>query len=157
MTPFRFRASAALDLRRKEEDSARLRLAQAQSALQQTEARVVAAQAAVRTAAEQLQAEHQHGTEAWRLGWHQSWIHRLRLEASTCRRTVAVSVTTVEHAAASVQTAHQRRRALERLRDRSWRRHQLESGRQETRDMNLLANLRYLAQTAGGGGTHGDD
>ncbi|MEZ5284218.1 MAG: hypothetical protein R2712_05285 [Vicinamibacterales bacterium] len=51
-------------------------------------------------------------------------------------------------ATAEVQLAYQRRRALERLRDRAWRRYQLEAGRQELREMNELATLRFLTQPA---------
>lgn len=157
MRPFRFRAAAALDLRRKEEDAARLQLARAQSDLQRAAERALVADGAVAEATARLAAAHAGGTEAWRLGWHESWLRRQRLDAVACRRTVAVSATIADHAAASVSLAHQKRRVLERLRERAWHRHQQAAERQATNEMNLLANLRYLAQAVGSGGPDSDD
>ena len=157
MRPFRFRAAAALDLRRKEEESARLRLAQAQKAFEQTQLRLNHAMAAANAASDQFMSDQHAGIEAWRLSWHQSWIRKQRQDADTSRKTAAVSASVVERAAASVTAAHQQRRALERLRERALKRHQLEASRQEGRDMNLLANLRYLAKPAGSGGSESDD
>jgi flagellar export protein FliJ len=157
MRPFRFRAAAALDLRRKEEESARLRLARAQSDLHHAQQRVVAADHAASQAAAHLSSAQSAGTEAWRISWHQSWIRRQRLEADACRRTVAVSATLADRAAASVSIAHQKRRVLERLRERAMERHRQTADRHATNEMNQLANLRYLAQAADGGGTDSDD
>jgi hypothetical protein len=50
--------------------------------------------------------------------------------------------------AASVQEAHQRRRTLERLRERGLRRYDTDVQRSELKEMNLLAGLRYVARTA---------
>ncbi|MGE0863993.1 MAG: hypothetical protein AB7P34_08830 [Vicinamibacterales bacterium] len=157
MRAFRFRAAAALDLRRREEESARLRLARAQTNLQQAQQRVADADDAAGVAVAGLAAAQTAGTEAWRIGWHQSWIRRQRLDAEACRRTVAVSATVAERAAASVSIAHQKRRVLERLRERALERHRQMADRHATNEMNQLANLRYLAQAAGGGGTDSDD
>jgi flagellar biosynthesis chaperone FliJ len=157
MRPFRFRAAAALDLRRKEEEAARLRLARAQSDLQNAVARAAAAVGTATDALAGLAAAHASGTEAWRLVWHECWLRRQRLEADACRRTVAVSATIADHAAASVSIAHQKRRVLERLRERAWHRHQQAADRQATNEMNLLANLRYLAQAGSSGGSDSDD
>jgi flagellar export protein FliJ len=157
MRPFRFRAAAALELRRKEEEAARLRLARAQTDLQHARQRVADAEDATRRAGEELTTTQSGGTEAWRISWHQSWIRRQRLEAEACRRTVAVSATLVERATASVSIAHQKRRVLERLRERAVERHRQVADRHATNEMNQLANLRFLAQAAGAGGTDSDD
>lgn len=157
MRPFRFRAAAALDLRRKEEDSARLQLAQAQMLLQQANQRVVDADHEMAEAVAQLITTQSGGTEAWRISWHQSWIRRRRLEAEACRRAVTVSATLADRAAAAVSIAHQKRRVLERLRERALERHRQTADRHATNEMNLLANLRYLAQASSSGGTDSDD
>jgi flagellar export protein FliJ len=157
MRAFRFRAAAALDLRRKEEESARLRFAKAQADLHHAQQRVADADHAAMEAAAHLATAHAAGTEAWRLSWHQSWIRKQRLEADACRRTVAVSATIAERAAASVSIAHQKRRVLERLRERALERHRQAADRHATNEMNELANLRFLAQAAGAGGTDSDD
>lgn len=157
MRPFRFRAAAALELRRKEEESARLQLAQAQQLLQQAQQRVADADHATSAASDHLTTAQSGGTEAWRISWHQSWIRSRRLEAEACRRTVTVSATLADRAAASVSIAHQKRRVLERLRERALERHRQTADRHATNEMNLLANLRYLAQASGSGGTDSDD
>jgi hypothetical protein len=157
LRPFRFRAAVVLDLRRKQEEAARLHLARAQAARQQAVAREAAADRATHEAVGGLVAAQATGSEAWRLGWHQSWIRRQRLEADGCRRTSAVSAETVRHATASVGAARQQCRSLERAHDRAWRRHQVDVSRHEGREMNLAANLRYLARAADPGGNDGDD
>jgi len=157
MRAFRFRAAAALDLRRKEEESARLRLAKAQTDLHHAQQRVTDADHAALEAAAHLSTAQSAGTEAWRISWHQSWIRKQRLEADACRRTVAVSATIADRAAASVSIAHQKRRVLERLRERAMERHRQAADRHATNEMNELANLRFLAQAAGAGGTDSDD
>jgi flagellar export protein FliJ len=152
MRPFRFRAAAALDLQIKEEDRARQRLAEAQSAYEATQQRASDAQRAARDAAEQSIVTASQGAEGWRLSWHQSWIHRLRLEADACQRATAVSAATVATATASVHIAHRKRRTLERLRDRAMQRYRIESERQHSRDMNELASLRFTSLAAERGG-----
>jgi len=156
MRPFRFRAAAGLVMRRKQEDVARQELARAETARQRAEDRARAAEQAAARAADAAVDARRAGTEGWRLEWHQSWISRKRLEADAGRQAAAVSAEATDRATAAVQLAHQRRRALERLRDRAWRRHQLEAGRQELRDMNELATLRHVSQR-GEPGTDNDE
>jgi flagellar export protein FliJ len=157
MRPFRFRAQAALLLRRKEEDVARQDLARAERAREAAQARAEAAAATVRQAAEAAHDARQRGVEAWRVDWHRSWITRKQLEADAGRRAAAVSAEAAGHAAAEVTVAYQRRRALERLRERAWRRYQLEVTREEGRAMNELAGLRFLALADSRGETDDED
>lgn len=157
MRPFRFRAAAALDLRRQEEESARLQLAQAHTLLQQANQRVVDADHGTAEAVAELSTTQAGGTEAWRISWHQSWIRRRRLEAEACRRAVTVSAALAGRAAASVSIAHQNRRVLERLRERALARHRHTADRHAADEMNQLANLRYVAQASGSGGIDSDD
>lgn len=146
MRPFRFRAAAALLMRRTQEDAARQRLAAAETARRRAELQArAAAETADRAAAASVDA-CRDGADGGHLRWHQSWIARKRLEADAGRQAAAASAEAAGRATAEVQIAYQRRRALERLRDRAWHRHQREAGRLELREMNELATLRHHAR-----------
>jgi flagellar export protein FliJ len=145
---FRFRAAAALDLQRKREDEARLALARAEAAVEAAALRVAEADQAIGREGDDFIAVQRGGAPAWLLTWHRSWIDRQHQERDARRQEVAAAREAADRAAAAVREAHRRRRTLERLRDRAWRRHQLESDRHDTRQINELAGLRFVAQRA---------
>lgn len=155
--PFRFRAAAALDLRLSEEERALQHLARTRLDLDQAERRAAHAVEAAAEAAADLARDQADGSERWRLDWHQSWIARQRREAAAAEQAAAVSAASVAHATDSANAARQRRRALERLRDRALRRHRVDAARHDSREMNLLANLRFLAGGAANEGMPHDD
>ena len=157
MRAFRFRAQAALDLRLKQEDQALRALASAQNAAERAHARTDAALSGASTAGQQFQAAQHEGTNGWTLGWHRSWIAKQRLEVDARQREAAISAVAVDRAAASVRDTHRTRRTLERLRDRSRRTYDRDTGRQDTREMNMLAGLRFVAQAGDEGGSKSDD
>jgi flagellar export protein FliJ len=157
MRPFRFRAQAALDLRITQEEAALRVLARAQNDAERARARVDEASHAVVAADRQFQFSQHEGISGSLLGWHRSWIAKQRQEVEARKREAATSAAAVDRAAASVRDTHRRRRTLERLRDRSRRAHDLEAGRQDTREMNMLAGLRYLAKDDRDGGSTSDD
>jgi flagellar export protein FliJ len=148
MKPFRFRAAAALDLRRRQEDAARLAHAAAETVAAAAAARLVAARGALDHAEQTSAATARGGVEAWLMTWHRCWIDRLRIEAGARQAEAAVSAAAAERAAASVRKAHQRRRTLERLHDRNAERYAAEVQRVELKEMNLLAGLRFVARKA---------
>jgi len=153
MRPFRFRALAALELRRKQEEEARVALARAERALQEEAAQLQASLAAADQALAQLTAAQSQGTTSWLIEWHRSWITRCRIDADGHRARVAEATASVERQLSVVRDALRKRRTLERLRDRAWRKYQVEAGREELRDMNALAGMRHLANA----GEHGDE
>jgi flagellar export protein FliJ len=157
MRPFRFRAQAALDLRITQEEAALRVLARAQNDADRARARVDEARESVAAADRQFQFSQHEGLSGSLLGWHRSWIAKQRLEVDARKREAAISAVAVDRAAASVRDTHRRRRTLERLRDRSRRAYDLEAGRQDTREMNMLAGLRYLAKDDRDGGSKSDD
>jgi flagellar export protein FliJ len=148
MKPFRFRAATILDLRRREEDEARAVFARA-SAAEHTAAEHLEG---ISARAEQGRANtrelYQGTAPAWLVGWHQSWMFKQRLELDARRRELTAASAVVAQANTALRTAFRRRRVLERLRERALHRYTVESERQETREMNLLAGLRHLAQAA---------
>lgn len=152
---FRFRAAAALDVRRKEEDAARLEAARAEEALDRAREEADAARDAVAADQAQLLDVQQAGAEQWRVQWHRAWIDREQSEARGKAQKEAERAADALRATQSAQEAFKRRRVLERLRDCSWKKHQRLQHEQHVRDMNDLATLRFVAQLAEGG-THAD-
>jgi flagellar export protein FliJ len=143
MRPFRFRAQAALVLRRREHDRALVALAQAQTALGVAQNHVeVAARAIVDSDAE-LDTAMRAGHGEAQLRWYRSWRVKLRHDRDTCTQAVLAREADVTHATSDVDSTRQRVRSLERLHDNAlatWRR---EAALEEQRTMDGLATLRY--------------
>lgn len=156
MHPFRFRAAAVLDLRLAEEDRAKRELAKVRDAHEATLLRADRARQATDDASDEFTAAQRLGTNAAGLSWHQSWIARLRLEADAARSAAATSAANLERATASVTVARQRRRTMERLRDRARQRYDENARRHDTREMNELASVQFAARLSSGGGSRGD-
>jgi hypothetical protein len=156
MRPFRFRPQAALDLRIKQEEQALSALALAQKSSDAAALRVRAAIDGAVSAAGALVAAQGAGASGSLMGWHRSWIVRQRLEVDARRGEAAISAASLDGATASVRAAHQRRRTLERLRARAGRKYDHDVLHEATKDMTLLAGLRYLTRTADDGGTENE-
>ena len=152
---FRFRAAAAPDVRRNEEADARVAAVKAEEALDLARARAQSARDAVAADGAQLLDVQQAGAEQWRVQWHRAWLDRERVEAQARARDEEERAAEALSATRSAQEAFKRRRVLERLRDRAFKKHQRLQHEQHVRDMNDLATLRFVAQIAEGG-THAD-
>jgi flagellar FliJ protein len=148
MRPFTFRPAAVLELRRRQEETARDVLARAHAERTRAEAGLAAALEAVTRARQAFRADLQTANAVARAGWHRSWIERLLRDVDVRRRVAAMAADVVARASAAVRDAMQQRRVLERLRDRTWRRYQVESPRAELQEMDRLAGLRYAAAAA---------
>lgn len=147
---FRFRAAAALDIRRTQEDAARLASAKADTELERARQRTAEARAEARQDGERLVEVQLAGTESWRVQWHRTWIDRQRREVTVRAREADVRATEAAQAQQAAQEAVKRRRVLERLRDRALRKHRRAADQQHVREMNELATLRFVAQIAEG-------
>lgn len=152
---FKFRAAVALDVRRKEEDAARLEAAKAEEALDRARGQAQAARDAVDAGRAQLVEVQEAGAEQWRVQWHRAWIDREQLDAHAKAHEEARKAADALRATKSAQEAFRRRRVLERLRDRALKKYQRLQHEQHVREMNDLATLRFVAQIAEGG-THAD-
>lgn len=153
---YRFRAAAALDMRRKQEDTARIALAVAENAVLVATERARDARERVSDEGRKLVEVQHEGTEAWRVQWHRAWIEKQRSEAAARARDVAARAAEARAATDAAGEAMKKRRVLERLRDRSWHKHQKDVHDQHVRDMNELATLRFVAQIAEEGGSSAD-
>jgi flagellar export protein FliJ len=157
MADFRFRAQAALDLRRKQEDAAAAAFADAEAAVQ----RVVAQQAATRddrarALAAQLLTQRE-GTHAAALEWHWNWINGLGAAIERLGRDLEARRLEAGAAQRVWQEARRRRLVIERMRDRLLRRYQAEMLRKESRTVDELARLRFVMPDATSGGVNRDD
>lgn len=153
MGPFRFRAEIVLELRRREEEAARTALARRRAVCDRAHAALAAARDAVFEAGRALDSAAASGTTHGTLEWHRSWIVRLRLAVQAAMRIAAEADQAAGRAALALNQAMQKRRVLERLRDRAWRKYTLARDRAHIQEMDQLASLRYAAQALEGGGT----
>jgi flagellar export protein FliJ len=143
MGEFHFRAAAALELRRQQESAAAAALAQAETRFREAEA-VLAAGIAKRRAAQAAQNDTAcRGTDIATLEWHRNWIIRLAATITRLRHDVDMRAAVVRDAEAAWREARRKRLALERMKDRAWRRFQQEQQRQEQKVIDELARIRF--------------
>jgi flagellar biosynthesis chaperone FliJ len=136
---FVFRAAAALDLRRKREESAQRARLEAAAALQRAEAAADAARAALdeglaRGAAEQ---------DPSRRLWYRTWMTRQHQEIARRRAMAADRRDALDAATAAWQRAHRDVRALERLRDRMQAAWATAVRRAEQKELDWLGCVQY--------------
>jgi len=149
MRPFKFRAAAALDIRRKAEDAAALELARKDASFRQIEASLESAQRARETALADQHAQSQQGIDIATLFWHRNWIVRLQATVVDLRADVNTAQQAVIVARQAWQLAKRRRLSLERLRDRAQARHRADEQREELKVIDELARVRFTTPDAG--------
>ena len=145
MRAFRFRAQAALDLRRREDDDARRVYAQAEQdlvaaaqLLQEAENRAVAAVAA------QAHALGSPG-DAGDLQWHRSWIVRLEQERRNGAARLEEHKERRAEASAACQRTRQRVQSLERLKDKTHDTHTRAEETETRKELDMIGTLRFVA------------
>jgi flagellar export protein FliJ len=151
MRPFRFRASAALDLRRREEQDAGAALARAEAHFHEAKATCEAAEGHRADAQAAQLAEARRGTDMATLFWHRNWILRLQATVTDLRGQLHRHALAVEHAERAWRLARRRRMALDRMRDRALARYRADEHRQELKVIDELARLRHVVSEAGAG------
>jgi flagellar export protein FliJ len=149
MRPFKFRAAAALDIRRKAEDAAALELARKDASFRQIEASLQSAERARETALADQHAQSQRGIDIATLFWHRNWIVRLQATVVDLRADVNTAQQAVLVARQAWQLAKRRRLSLERLRDRAQTRHRADEQREELKVIDELARVRFTTPDAG--------
>ena len=143
MSKFRFRAQAALDLRRREWQTAQGNLARAEQirdmAARDVEKSAEALANAHRTSAEQAQ-QPRTPTE---LQWYRFWIVRLDHERRGAQALLAARTSDVVKMSAACVHAKQRCESLEMLRDKMRRTHERAEADEERKVIDEIATLRF--------------
>jgi flagellar protein FliJ len=146
MRPFKFRADAALIIRRKQEDEAQRTLNTAHAAERLALEREDAARAALARADEAVRTGFQAVTAAGELIWQGNWMTGLQRDLDRARQTLAERRSDRQRAAENAQHARMQVLVLERLKERQWRAWQLEARRAEQKALDELAGLRFAAR-----------
>jgi flagellar export protein FliJ len=142
---FRFRAQAALDLRRREYEESQRKLAEAERDRHVAQVRWHRADEAV-SAAQRAAADAQTAAgPVHQLDWYRFWIERLAHERHAHALIVKAREQRVAEAATACQRAHQRCEALERFRDKAKRAHEAAESATERKLIDELATQRYAA------------
>lgn len=151
MRPFKFRAEAALDVRRKFDEDAQRALALARAATH-------AAGGVLSCALERIDSASRESAAAWqtsgtvdRLIWQRNWMVGLERDVDRARQALTDRENEERRAAEIAQHARMQVRVLERLRERAWRAWQLEARRVEQKAIDELAGLRFAARQRAAG------
>ena len=152
MAPFRFRAAAALDLRRKQEDDAATELARVEARFREAISVCEAAETQRARAQADQAAQASRGIDIATLFWHRNWITRLQATVDDLRTDVRTKGVAVDEGRRRWQLARRRRMALDRLRERALSRYRATEQREELKMIDELARLRFVMPDAGNGG-----
>jgi flagellar export protein FliJ len=156
MKAFVFRAEAALDLRKRQDDEAQRALAAAEDAARLAErARDAARGRLEATIAEAGAREREAGALTWQL-WYRNWIDALRRDLARREQVLQEQRTEVRRCAARAIEARRKRKSLERYRERSLVAWQDAAAHEEQQAMDELATLRFTGSREARGDHHGD-
>jgi flagellar export protein FliJ len=144
-TGFRFRAEAALDLRRTQETDAAAAFGRADAAARLAAETRSEAYATRDRAREDLAALGRRGTDVDTLVWHRNWIDHLGRRIADATRLCEARSAEAADARRAWEQARQKRRALEHLRDRALARFARDERRREAIAMDEIARLRYVS------------
>lgn len=144
MRRFRFRAQAALDLRRREHDRALVILAQAQTAVSAAAAAVLRADAAVRRAESELAAAMQSAPGQLPLDWYRSWRLRCVADRAQHEQHQRACEADVQRAADAAAEIRRKVRSLERLHDNSLAAWRVAAQQEEQKTMDALAAVNFV-------------
>ena len=146
MRPFKFRADAALAIRRRVEDEAQRALNTAHAAERLAAETEDAALAALTRADEAARGGFRDVTTASELIWQGYWMTGLERDLARARQTLAERRSDRQRAAENAQHARMQVLVLERLKERKMRAWQLEARRAEQKALDELAGLRFAAR-----------
>lgn len=148
---FRFRAAAALEMRRRAEDAAAAVLARKEAETRAVEDALAMSERARLDALATAAGQAAQGIDAVALEWHRNWIVRLQAAVAAGHEDVCRARDAANEARRQWQVARQRRLALERLRDRAVARHRAEEHRREAAMIDEAARMKFAAPDPGAG------
>jgi flagellar export protein FliJ len=143
MATFRFRAEAALDLRKREEREALLARGLAEARFREVHETLEAERRRRETAQQNLVHVERQGSDVDTVLWHRNWIVRLAANIDQLVRELEARAREVKAADRVWREARKRRMALERMRELALQRFQKDELRQEMKSMDELARIRF--------------
>jgi flagellar export protein FliJ len=146
---FIFRAQAALDLRRKQEDTARLALAEAHDRLHRAERELDGATARLVDAVTRARQTEEEATDPTLAIWYRNWIQRQRREVARCVQILDGRQADAKVAEAKALEARRAVRVVEKLRERAWDAHTTHERREEQKALDLLGVMQYAIRHLG--------
>lgn len=152
MAAFVFRAQAALDLRRRQDEEARRVLARAEGLLRQAQEALDEARAVLDAACVRARDVDASDTEMTARIWYRNWIVLHKQRIARCRDEHEARRRAAEDAKARALLAKRQLETLERFRDRAWRHHMRAERRAEQKALDELGAVRFIvAKTQAGG------
>jgi flagellar export protein FliJ len=88
-------------------------------------------------------AQSRVGMDVAALSWHRNWITRLQAAVEDLRANERIHQAAVDKAEAAWRLAKRKRLALDRLRDRALERHRADELREENKEIDELARLKF--------------
>ena len=143
MRAFRFRAAAALELRKKQEEAASIELFRRQQAAAEGQTRAVEAVRRLQDGQTGAVENAVAGTSSHELEWHRNWIVGLTTTAEALAVEAARLAREVREAEEDWSVARRKRLTLERLRERLLERHGDRAAAEERKNIDELARLRF--------------
>lgn len=146
MPRFRFRAEAALTLRRKRDEEAQRALGEAKRATRLAESELEREERLLAETLAQDRDEEARASDVARAVWCRNWMRRQRQVIAAAGRRLDERRRAERVAAQQAMEARRKLRALEHLRDRMWRSFLDAERRAEQKDLDMLGGLRYVAR-----------
>ena len=146
MAIFRFRAAAALEARRRQEDDALAECTRKDGLKHAADTQCAQIQERREAAAQALIAAQHDGQDGASQTWHRNWIAGLAGAAQVAARDATAAAQAVEAARRVWQEARKKRLVLERLRDRALRRFRHDEAQREQRVIDELARVRFTTR-----------
>lgn len=147
MASFRFRAQAALELRRRQLDVARRELAEMERVRDEARARVDRASAVLDEARQAGSAQAHRAGPITEWHWYRIWILRLEHERTAEQAALRARETAVQRARQACAAARQRYESLERFREKAREAFDAAETAAERKLVDELATSRFLVAT----------